>query len=80
MSLPDITLSRGNILIIESASRNSIDAGDFNFGLVQIVYPTCDNYSVGDSIFYTSSTGEKMRIEDDVYILINEKDIKGIEA
>lgn len=65
MALSDLTLSKGEVIVILSDSTEGIipaDSGAVNFGLVQAVNDLCDTTSVGASVWFDKSKAQGFQI------------------
>jgi hypothetical protein len=81
MPTPDINLGIGEILIIESGSVLGITPLDanLNFGVVQLVYDSCDNFEAGNTIMFDKRNGQAFLYGSTVYLKIKQEHLSGKE-
>lgn len=82
MAAPSIILGIGQVVITNASTTLGILAIDKNlkFGTVELVYDSCDNFTVGDSIMYDQRNGQQFMYGSTIYILINEEHLSGKET
>lgn len=83
MAAPDITLERPKILVTLTSSGLGIDISQ-NFqwqnGYVELVYQTCDKFSVGDNVLFEPEKGVKLFYGSTIYFMIDDTNAAYIEG
>lgn len=78
MAAPDIILKPPYILVTLSTSELGIDVSQafgWEFGSVQLVYDTCDNFSVGNSVLFEPDKAVKLVYGSTIYFMIEDKNV-----
>ena len=82
MALSDLTLNKGEVVVILSDSSLGITSDEvaINFGLVQSINDLCDVVSVGQSVWFDITKAIPfIIISGTKFYKVNENDITGIE-
>ncbi len=78
MAVPTLIMQKPFILVLAqqgSVLSGSANGTGLNFGVVQLIYDTCDNFEVGDMVTYFTA-GQSLVVYDSVeYAMIEEKSI-----
>lgn len=82
MAAPDITLGKGEVLLVSSTSGLGVLPLDnkIGFGTVELTSDLTDRVIVGDSVSYRTDAATRLMYGSTVYILTTEENVSGVEV
>ena len=82
MAAPDITLGKGEVLLVSSTSGLGVLSLDnkIGFGTVELTSDLTDRVTIGDSVSYRTDSAKRLMYGSTVYILTTEENVSGVEV
>lgn len=77
MAAPDLTLNKGQILLIQSSTSLGIEVDNSPFlnGVVSLINDLSDLYIVGDLVLFDPTNATKFKYSSEDYFLITENKV-----